>query len=128
MAGKKEKSILIVEDDAFLLNILKSKLEAEGYRAMLAGNGEEGLELLKKEKPSLVLLDLMLPLKSGFEFLEEMAKDAEVKFTPTLIISNLGQESDIERGKALGAREYYVKARLSIDELVGKIKEFLGVA
>jgi len=125
MAGKKEKSILIVEDDAFLLNILKSKLEAEGYRAMLAGNGEEGLELLKKEKPSLVLLDLMLPLKSGFEFLEEMAKDAEVKFTPTLIISNLGQESDIERGKALGAREYYVKARLSIDELVEEIKKYI---
>lgn len=125
MAEKKETSILIVEDDAFLLNILKSKLEEEGYKVTIAANGEEGFASLKKEKPSLVLLDLMLPLKSGFEFLEEMGADKDVRFTPTLIISNLGQESDIARGKALGAKAYFVKAKLSIDELIEEVKKYI---
>jgi len=122
MEGKK---VLIVEDDAFLLGILKSKLAGEGYRVLEAEDGEKALALLKQEKPVLVLLDLMLPKKSGFEFLAEMARLPEVKGTPTLIISNLGQQSDIERGKSLGAIEYFVKAKLSIDELIGEIKKYI---
>lgn len=121
-----EKKVLIVEDDAFLLNILKTKLSEEGYETFLAEDGEKALEVFEKEQPSLVLLDLMLPKKSGFEFLEEIGKNPEYAKTPVLIISNLGQEADIQRGKALGALDYFVKAKLSIDELVSEIKKHLG--
>jgi DNA-binding response OmpR family regulator len=119
-----EKRILIIEDDAFLLNILKSKLEREGYKAITAEDGQKAAELLKEERPSLILLDIMLPQKSGFEFMEEVAKDPASSKIPIFIISNLGQETDIERGKALGAKEYYVKAKLSIDDLVNEIKKY----
>ncbi len=118
-----KKSVLIVEDDAFLRNILKVKLGNEGYNVLLAADGVSALEVIRNEKPTLILLDLMLPKKSGFEILEELSKDKTLKRPPILIISNLGQQADIERGKNLGAAEYFVKARLSIDELVEKVKE-----
>jgi two-component system alkaline phosphatase synthesis response regulator PhoP len=119
------KIVLIVEDDAFLLNILKAKFEAQGYQVRLAQDGVAALEAAKKERPALILLDLMLPKKNGFEFLEDISKDSTLKSIPVVIISNLGQAASIERGKALGAREYFVKSELSIDGLAAKVKEHL---
>jgi len=74
-------------------------------------------------KPDLVLLDLILPKKNGFEVLETIRQEPTLEKLPVIIISNLGQPSDIERGKSLGVIDYFVKARLSIDELVNKVKE-----
>lgn len=120
------KTILIVEDDNFLVNILKARLGAEGFTILVASDGVEALEIMKKENPDLVLLDLMLPKRSGFELLEDAVKlSGQLRKIPILIISNLGREVDIERGKSLGASEYFVKAKLSIDELVGKVKDYL---
>ena len=117
--------VLLVEDDPFLSNLLKVRLQKENVDVILAKDGEEALNRIETEKPGLVLLDLILPKKSGFEVLEKTSVDPQLKDMPVIIISNLGQTSDIQRGKELGAVEYYVKAKISIDDLVGKVKNFL---
>ena len=122
--------ILLVEDDPFLSSLLKNRLQKEGLEVTLAKDGEEALSFLKSSKPDLILLDLILPKKSGFEVMEEMRNDPQIpsQELPIIIISNLGQPEDISRGQELGAIEYFVKAKTSIDELVEKIKSFLEKA
>ncbi len=119
--------ILLVEDDPFLSSLLKNRLEKEGLEVSLARDGQEALDLLKTIKPALILLDIILPKKSGFEVMEEIHNDPQMQAQelPIIIISNLGQPEDISRGQELGAIEYFVKAKTSIDELVQKIKGFL---
>jgi len=117
--------ILLVEDDQFLSNLLKVRLQRENMEVILAQDGEEALKRLADSRPALILLDLILPKKSGFEVLEKISTDPQLKDMPVIIISNLGQTSDIQRGKELGAVEYFVKAKISIDDLILKIKEFL---
>ena len=120
------KIILLVEDDPFFNSLLKTRLTNEGFTVVSASDGEEALGTIKKEKNlDLILMDLILPKKSGFEVMEAMRSDPNIKKVPVVIISNLGQEEDIVRGKALGAIEYYVKAKTSIDDLVMKIKEHI---
>ena len=116
------KKILLVEDDKFLSNILKLKLEKSGFEVVDAFDGEEALKKLRAFRPDLMLLDIILPKKGGFELLSEMRKDESLSNVPVIIISNLGQEEDIAKGKSLGAIDYFVKSRSSIDELVEKIK------
>ncbi len=116
--------ILIVEDDKFLRLLLERKLKNENFEVVAAEDGEETLEKIVTEKPDLILLDIILPKKSGFAVLEEINKDENLKRIPVFIISNLGQPEDIERGKNLGAKEYFVKAGLSLEELIKKIKIF----
>ena len=122
--------ILLVEDDPFLSSLLKNRLQKEGLEINLAKDGEEAVNLLKSTKPDLVLLDIILPKKSGFEVMEEIRNDPQIQSQemPIIIISNLGQPEDISRGQELGAIEYFVKAKTSIDELVQKIKSFLEKA
>ena len=120
-----KKKVLLVEDDPFLSNLLKVRLQKENVDVFLARDGEEALKRIEEDRPSLVLLDLILPKKSGFEILEKISTDPQLKDMPVIILSNLGQTSDIQRGKELGAIEYYVKAKISIDDLVGKVKTFL---
>ena len=120
--------ILLVEDDQFLSSLLKTRLEKEKFEVTLAHDGSEALRVLKTFKPDLILLDIILPGKSGFDLLEEIKSDPQLhdkKSIPVIIISNLGQESDIERGKELGVIDYFVKARISIDELVRKINGYI---
>ena len=123
--------ILLVEDDQFLSVLLKTRLEKEKFEVTLAGDGDIALSALKNfaGNPDIILLDIILPGKSGFEVLEEMRSDPQLqdkKSVPVIIISNLGQESDIERGKQLGVVDYIVKARISIDELVKKINYYIS--
>ncbi len=119
--------ILLVEDDPFLSSLLKNRLQKEGLEILLARDGEEAMNFLRTADPNLVLLDLILPKKSGFEVMEEIKLDPQIrnKNIPIIVISNLGQEEDIIKGKQLGAIEYFIKAKTSIDDLVTKIKEFL---
>lgn len=119
------KKILLIEDDPFLASLLGNRLKKEGFELVIAKSGNEAVKVLRAEKPVLALLDIILPGKSGFEVLEEMKTDPQVAKTPVMIISNLGQEVDVERGKELGVVEYIVKARITIDDLVKKIKDFL---
>lgn len=115
--------ILLVEDDVFLIKALTTKLSKEGIEVLQGKDGEEALVKIK-EKPELILLDLMLPKKSGFEVLGEIKRDASLKDIPVIIMSNLGQEDDIKKGIALGAIDYLIKADIKIDDIVAKIKTF----
>ncbi|MBN2197706.1 response regulator [Candidatus Wolfebacteria bacterium] len=122
--------ILLVEDDPFLSSLLKNRLQKEDLEISLAKDGEEALSLVKSLNPDLILLDIILPKKSGFEVMEEIRNDPQIqsKELPIIIISNLGQPEDVNKGQDLGAIEYFIKAKTSIDELVEKIKEFLEKA
>mgnify|MGYP001611476441 FL=1 len=120
-----QKKILLVEDDQFLSSLLKSRLERDGgFSVTLAMTGDDALAQLAKSMPDLMLLDLILPGKSGFEVLEALQVQPGVK-PPVIILSNLGQDVDVARGRALGALDYFVKARTPIDELIAKIRTLL---
>ena len=119
-------TILLVEDDKFLSTILTTRLEREGFKVIVAMDGEEGLAKLKEATPSLIVLDLVMPRMSGFEFLEKKAMDPQLGNVPVVIASQLGQESDIEKARALGATNYFIKAQTPIEELVKKLKEAMG--
>ena len=115
--------ILLVEDDPFLSSLLKNRLEKEGLDVFLARDGEEALNFLISNIPDLILLDLILPKKSGFEVMDAIRSDPQIQSgeTPIIIISNLGQPEDVQRGQELGAVEYFIKAETSIEDLVKKI-------
>ena len=116
------KKILLVEDDPFLSSLLKNRLQREGgFEVSLAYSGDEALSLSESFRPDLIMLDIILPGKSGFEVLEVMRARPGLK-VPVIIISNLGQTADVERAQALGIKDYFVKAKTSIDELIEKIK------
>lgn len=122
-----QRTILLVEDEPILSNLLCQRLEKEGFKVVAAHDGEEALEVLKSVKPDLILLDVILPKISGFELMERLKEGPEFQKAPIVIISNLGQENDMEKGQALGAVGYFVKAKMSIEELVGKVRDFLNL-
>lgn len=119
------KLVLVAEDDKYYANIYRTKLNKEGYEIMVAGNGEEALKAAREKKPALILLDLIMPVKDGFETLKELKADAALKSVKVVVLSNLGQEEDIKKAKNLGAADYLVKTNLSITEMVEKIKGYL---
>ncbi len=124
MADVITKKILLVEDEPMLSNLLKGRLEKDGFQVIQAKDGDEALTDLKRDKYDLVLLDIILPKMSGFEVMESMRTDPNMQDVPVVIVSNLGQESDVEKGQMLGAVGYFIKAQLSIEELVSKIRDF----
>ncbi len=124
MADKKEK-ILIIEDDQFLLKIYSNKLRAEGFEVSQAAEGNEGLRKVTDEKPDLIILDLILPGKNGFDILAEIKTNDETKDIPVLILSNLGQDKDIKRGLEMGAVDYFVKTDIKLSDVLGKVREHL---
>lgn len=121
------KSILLVEDEPLLANLLRQRLEHEGFKVTWNRDGEQAMSTLRETKPDLVLLDIILPKISGFKLLETMKVDPTIERPPIIIISNLGQDSDVAKGQALGAVQYFVKAKLSIEDLVGQVKAFFGI-
>ena len=121
------KKILFIEDDLFLSSLLGNGLKKEGFELVSVKSGSEANKLLKIGNPDLVLLDIILPDKSGFEVLEEIKSDPQVAKIPVMIISNLGQDIDIEKGRELGVVDYIVKAQVSIDDLVKKIRAYLDI-
>ncbi len=120
-----KKNVLIVEDEPLLANLLKQRLEKEGIKVTVNRDGQEALRTLREMRPDLILLDLILPKISGFELMETLRADPQFEQAPIIVISNLGQESDMSRGQSLGAIQYFVKAKVSIEELVEKVKVFL---
>jgi CheY-like chemotaxis protein len=116
------KKIMIVEDDHFLSSLMKARLEKEGFEVVQAFDGEEAIEMLHKVIPALVILDLIMPKVTGFEVLQMLSITPQLDKIPVVIVSNLAQDSDIEKARQLGAREYFIKVKVSIDDLIGKIK------
>lgn len=121
------KKILVAEDDKFLLNAYRVKLQKAGFDVKTARDGQEALMALSEFVPDLILLDLVMPVKDGFAFLEEIKKDDRFKMLPVIIASNLGQKEDIDRGMKLGAKDFIVKTDMSLDKLVEKIRVILKV-
>lgn len=121
-----KKTILIIEDDKFLRELISQKLKKEGFTISEAVDGEKGVTKAKTEKPDLILLDLILPGIDGFEVLAGIKKDHTVAGIPVIILSNLGQKEDIERGFNLGAVDYLIKAHFTPGEIIKKIKTVLG--
>jgi len=108
-----------------LHKILAMKIKQGGFDVISAFDGESALKKVKAI-PDLILLDIILPQMSGFEFLGEIKLDSNLKNIPVVVLSNLGQEEDIQRAKSLGAEDYLIKANFSIDGVVKKIKEWLA--
>lgn len=119
------RKILLVEDDKFLRELISKKLSSEGFDVKEAIDGEDGLRALKEGKPDLILLDLILPGIDGFEVLVRVKEDAVSSLVPVIILSNLGQREDVEKGLKLGAVDYLVKAHFTPNEIIEKVKEAL---
>ncbi len=119
------KKILIIEDDSFLSEMYSTKLIQEGFETEIAINGKQGMDKIKNIKPDLILLDIVLPKMDGFEILESVKKDSKLKNIPIVLLTNLGQKNEIEKGLLLGADEYIIKAHFTPTAVVTKIKEIL---
>lgn len=115
--------ILIAEDDTFFQKFYSIELLELGYEVEIARNGVEALEKMRANKPNILILDIIMPEKDGFEVLEEMSRDTSLKSIPVLVFSTLGQEQDMKRATDLGAKYFINKSFFDLDALVEKIKE-----
>ena len=122
--AKTKTNILLIEDEKALLYTLGLKLEKEGYNVSKADNGKAGLEKLKQEKFDIVLMDLILPEMSGFEILENKT-NTKNKDTKLLVLSNLGQNEDVDKVMKLGAVGFLIKSNNTLQNIIDKIKELL---
>jgi DNA-binding response OmpR family regulator len=120
-------SIVIVEDEPFLASMYSAKFEMEGFVVRRAADGMEGVALIKNDLPDIVLLDVVMPKVDGFEALAQLRADPQTANLPILLLTNLGQSSDIEKGLALGASDYIVKANYTPAQVVAKVKEHLKI-
>ncbi len=118
--------ILVVEDEEFLVLALKDNLEAEGCTIDVAMNGEEAMKPIRSNRPNLILLDLLMPKRDGFYVLEEIKKNPEWKLIPIIVLSNLGSDTEIKKALEMGADDYFVKSQHPIEEVIEKVKEYLG--
>jgi CheY-like chemotaxis protein len=125
MAEVKKAKILVVEDDFFLIKVFQTKLSNEGFQVEIAADGVLAMEMLTRFTPDLILLDLVMPRKDGFEVLEDLSKDKKFSQIPVIVLTNLGQDSDIERVKKYGVVDYLVKSDIAIDDVVAKAKSAL---
>lgn len=119
------KTILVIEDDKFLRELIIQKLVKEDFKVSEAVDGEEGIKKIKEGKPDLILLDLILPGVDGFEVLSQMKKESTLASIPVIILSNLGQKDDVEKGLKMGAVDYLIKAHFTPGEIIDKIKAAL---
>jgi len=116
------QKILIIEDDKFLRELIVRKLSQENFDVVEAIDGEDGIKKVKETIPDLLLLDLILPGIDGFEVLSKIKEEPATASIPVIILSNLGQKEDIERGLKLGAVDYLVKAHFTPNEIIEKVK------
>lgn len=120
------KTLVLVEDEQILQKALCIELLDAGLRVLSASDGQAGLALIRKEKPALVLLDIMLPKMTGFEVLAAMKEDKALKNIPVIVLSNASQEDERKKGLELGALDYYVKSSTDLTDLTEKITSLLG--
>src|SRR5579862_3327255 len=118
--------VLLVEDDNNLREIFQMRLQAEGYTTSLAADGEEGLVVAMKEKPDLIIADVMMPKLSGFEMIENLRSSPDMKDTKVIMMTALGQAEDQARGEKLGVVKYLVKSQVTLEDFARVVKEVLG--
>lgn len=122
---EQKKKILIVEDDRSLQNALVEMVSQEGYETVSALDGEEGLKKIEELMPDLVLLDIILPKKDGYEVLSEIKKNEKTKNIPVLILTNLEEVDNVQKALDLGATTFMVKSDFSLKDVLAKVKESL---
>ena len=120
------KTVLLVEDDEMLHTMYTQKFTKEGYDVKSAYNGAEGVRMAEEHKPDIVLLDIIMPKMDGFVALKKLKKNDETADIPVIMLTNLGQEEDIRKGKELGATDYFIKANHTPQEIVEQVKNVLG--
>lgn len=120
------KKILLIEDEQLMISLLEKKLTQEGYDISVAKDGIEGLEKMRAEKQDLILLDIVMPRMGGFEVMEEMSKDDDLKKIPIIVISNSGQPVELDRAKRLGAKDWLIKTEFDPQEVVDKVVKQIG--
>lgn len=126
MAARTQKKILLVEDDDFVGRAYKDGLQRAGFEVETATDGNEALKKAKSIRPDLIILDLVMPIKNGFEVLEELRKDQSFGAVPIFVVSNLGQDTDIEKAMQLGATDYLVKNQFSMKQVVERIRKSMN--
>jgi len=124
--SKNPKRILLVEDDDALANVYVSRLQAEGFDIRRVGNGEDALATALNYKPDLIVLDVMMPKVSGFDVLDILRNTPETANLKIIMLTALGQPSDQDRAKALGADDYLVKSQVVIADVIDRIRHHLG--
>ncbi|MDA1337173.1 MAG: response regulator [bacterium] len=120
-----ESNVLLVEDEKFLADAIERTFTQKQYKVLQATNAREARNILGEEKVDVILLDIILPDIDGFQFLEELKKDDKVKGIPVIIISNLGQKEEIEKGKKMGAIDYIIKSDTIPSEILEKVESIL---
>jgi len=122
-----EEKILLIEDEDIMIDLLEKKLSQEGYKVVVAKDGEEGLRKMKEmePKPDLILLDIIMPKMGGFEVMEEMQKNPQLREIPVIIISNSGQPVELDKAKKLGAKDWLIKTEFDPKEVIEKVKRQL---
>lgn len=121
-----KSKILIIEDDSFLLTMYATKFELENYQVVTAEDGEKGLKLAQKERPDIILLDVLLPKMNGFEVLKTLKENFETKDSKVILLTNLSQRGEVQQGLALGAIDYLIKAHYMPSEVVEKVNKILA--
>lgn len=120
-----QKKVLLIEDEDMLSEMYKVKFEKEGFEFLRATEGASGIELVKKEKPDIILLDVIMPKMDGFAVLESLKKDPATKRAKVILLTNLGQDEDVRKGKDMGADDYLVKANFTPTQVVEKVRGLL---
>jgi len=120
------KKILIIEDEKVLIGLLEKRMKKEGYDVAIARDGEEGMKKVREYSPDLILLDMVMPKRDGFQVMEELAADPELKKIPVIIVSNSGQPVEIDRVKKLGAKDWLIKTEFDPKEVVNKVVAQIG--
>jgi DNA-binding response OmpR family regulator len=125
MVKENNVKILLIEDDTFLVEMYTTKFELEGFGVISAEDGIKGLEMVKKETPDIILLDILMPKMDGFAVLDALKKDKTTADIPVVLLTNLGQKEDVKKGFEKGAVGYLIKAHFMPSEVVEKIKKIL---
>lgn len=124
--GKNLWRVCIIEDEDDLRSIYSIKFRKSGFEVVEARDGEEGLEVVKKQNPDIILLDIVLPKINGFDLLRRFKADEQIKDIPVFILSNLGQELEVKQGLQLKADKYFIKVHYTPEEIVEKVREFIN--
>lgn len=122
-----QSTVLLIEDDKSLIEMYQLRFQEDNFNLLLAEDGAAGLELARTKQPDIILLDIMLPKMDGFAVLTEIKKAEATKNIPVLMMTNLAQQADIDKGKQLGADDYIIKSSLTPSQVSAKIKTFLKI-
>ena len=125
MEKNREIRVLIIEDDIYISEMYRIKFESEKFKTIITNDGAKILEIIEKEKPNIILLDIVMPVMDGFDVLKVIKNSKKHKNIPVVMLTNLSQKESIERGFELGAESYIVKSHFTPSEVVKKVRDIL---